>query len=77
MLQCGGEGSVGGIATFPGQDGPVRTPVRARLSVPYLLYNGYGLSFPGLKQPERDIDHASPSSAEVKEKSRVAPCFLC
>jgi len=33
---------------------------------PGLLYNGYRVSFPGVKQPGRGVDHI-PSSAEVKE----------
>jgi hypothetical protein len=36
--------------------------------LPSLLYNGYRVSFPGLKRPERGVDHPSPSSAEVKER---------
>jgi hypothetical protein len=32
-----------------------------------LLYNGYRVFLPGIKQPERGIDHPPPSSAEVKE----------
>jgi hypothetical protein len=38
-----------------------------------LLYNGYRLSFPGVKRPERGVKHAPTSSAEVKEKSRAIP----
>ena len=34
---------------------------------PSLLYNGYRLSFPGVKRPGRGVDHLPPSSAEVKE----------
>jgi hypothetical protein len=33
-----------------------------------LLYNGYKVSFPGVKRPGRGVDHPSPSSAEVKER---------
>ena len=33
---------------------------------PSLLYNGYRLSFPEVKRPERDVDHP-PFSAVVKE----------
>jgi hypothetical protein len=32
---------------------------------PNLLHNG---SFPGVKRPERGVDHPPPSSAEVKER---------
>ena len=35
---------------------------------PSLLYNGYQVSFPGVKQPGRGVDHPPPSSAEVKER---------
>jgi hypothetical protein len=33
-----------------------------------LLYNGYRVSFPGVKRPGRGVNHALPSSAEVKER---------
>ena len=33
-----------------------------------LLYNGYRLSYPGVKRPGRDVDHPLPYSSEVKEK---------
>jgi hypothetical protein len=33
-----------------------------------LLYNGYWVSFPGLKWPGRGVDRPPPSSAEVKER---------
>ena len=32
-----------------------------------------GLSLPGVKRPERDVDHPPPSSAEVKTKSGAIP----
>jgi len=35
---------------------------------PSLLYNGYRVSFLGVKQPGCDVDHPPPSSAEVKER---------
>ena len=36
---------------------------------PYdLLFNGCHFSFPGAKWPEREIDHSSPYSAEVKNE---------
>ena len=34
---------------------------------PSLLYNGYWLPFPGVKQPGHGINHPFPSSAKVKE----------
>ena len=33
-----------------------------------LLYNGYRVSFPGVKRPGRDVDEPPPSSAEVNER---------
>jgi hypothetical protein len=39
------------------------TPVQTSL-----LYNGYQVSFPGVKQPERGINHPAPSSVKVEEK---------
>ena len=33
-----------------------------------LLYNGYRLSYPGVKRPGRGVDHPLPYSSEVKEK---------
>jgi hypothetical protein len=35
---------------------------------PSLLYNGYRVSFLGVKWPGRGIDHPPPSRAEVKER---------
>ena len=35
---------------------------------PSLLYNGYRLSFPGVKRPGRGINHPPPSRAAVKER---------
>ena len=35
---------------------------------PSLLYNGHLVSFRGVKQPGRGVDHPLPSSAEVKER---------
>jgi hypothetical protein len=73
--QCG-PGSVVGIATAYGVDGPgiesrwgrdflhlSRPALR-----PSLLYNGYRI-FPGVKvRPERDADPSPPSTAEVKNR---------
>jgi len=36
------------------------------LGPPSLLYNGYQVSFPGVKRPGYDLYHAPQSSAEVK-----------
>jgi hypothetical protein len=38
------------------------------LGPPSLLYNGYRVSFPGVKRSRRGGDHPPPSSAEVKER---------
>jgi len=35
---------------------------------PSLLYNGYWVSFLGVKRPGRAIDHPTPSSTEVKKR---------
>jgi hypothetical protein len=35
---------------------------------PILLYNGYRVSFPGVKRPGRGVDHSPSSSTEVKER---------
>jgi len=51
-------------------------PVGARFSAPVqtvpgahgLLYNGYLVSFPGVKWLGRGVDHPPPSSAKVKER---------
>jgi hypothetical protein len=40
---------------------------------PNLLYNGYRVSFPGVKRPERGVNHPPPSSAEVKERVELHP----
>ena len=41
---------------------------------PNLLYNGYWVSYPGVKWPERGIDHPPSSSAKVKERVEL---YLC
>ena len=50
----------GGIEIF-------RTRPDRPLDPPSLLYNGNRFSFPGVKRPERGVDHQHPSSAEVTE----------
>jgi hypothetical protein len=35
---------------------------------PSLLYNGYRVSFPGVKRPGRGVDHPPSSSARVKDR---------
>jgi hypothetical protein len=41
-----------------------------------LLYSGYRVSFPGVKQPGRGVDHTPPSSAVVKERVDLYLCSL-
>ena len=57
-----------------------RIPVGARFSAPVqtgpggppsLVYNGYRVSFPGVKRPGRGVDHPRASSAEVKERVKL------
>ena len=62
------ESNPGGGEIFPTHpDGP--------WGPPSLLYNGYWVSFPGIKRPGRGVNHPPPSSAEVKE--RVELCLFC
>jgi hypothetical protein len=42
-----------------------------------LLYNGYRVSFPGVKWPGHGFDRPFPPSAEVKERVELYLCFLC
>jgi hypothetical protein len=46
----------------------VRTRPDQTWDPPSHLYNGYRVSFPGVKQPGLGIDHPPPSSAEVKAR---------
>jgi hypothetical protein len=64
-------------ATRHGLDGPgtesrwgrdIPQPSKPVLGPPSLLYNGYRVSFPGVKWPGRGVDHPTPFSAEVKER---------
>jgi hypothetical protein len=41
---------------------------------PILLYNGYGVSFPGVKRQERGVNHPPASSAEVEEGVELHLC---
>jgi len=56
----------------------IQPPVGTKFSLPHtradwpcgpnaVLYNGYRLPFPGVRQPEREVDRPLPSSADVKE----------
>jgi hypothetical protein len=47
-----------------------------RQGPPNLLYNGYQLSFPGIKRPGRGVNHPALSSAEVKESVELYICSL-
>ena len=38
---------------------------------PGLLYDGYRVSFPGVKRPSRGVDYRRTSSAEVKDRVEV------
>jgi len=40
---------------------------------PSLLYNGYWVTFPGVKRLRRGADHQTISSAEVKERVELYP----
>ena len=60
-----------GIESLWGRDFP--HPSSRPRGPPSLLYNGYWVSFPGVKRPGRGANHASSSRAEVKE--RVELCL--
>jgi len=72
-------GSSVGIATFSGD----RVPVWVRFST--FIQTGPGAhpdsytvgtgSLPGVKRPERGVDHPTPSSAKVKKKVNLYICF--
>ena len=66
--------SIVGIATRQRFDGPgiesrwgARSSPESRLALGHIQPVGVG-SFPGVKYPGRNVDHASPSSAGVKER---------
>ena len=77
LLLNSGPGSIVGIVTAYGLDGPGSNPSGGEIfhTCPYrpwgplsLLYNGFWV-FPGGKvQPGRDTDPSPPSSAEVKNR---------
>ena len=78
MSSVGGRDNVVGIAIRYGLDGLgiesrwggeiFRTRSKRSWGPPSLLYNGYRVSFPGVKRPGRGVDHPPPSRAEVKER---------
>jgi hypothetical protein len=75
-----GRNGVVGIVTCYGLYGPKlesqweqifrARPDRSR-SPSSLLYNGYRVSFLGVKRPRRGVDHPFPSSAEVNERVQL------
>jgi hypothetical protein len=67
-------------ATRYGLDGPVlnpggaeifRTRLDRRWGPPSLLYNGYRVSFLGVKRTGSGVNHPHPSSAEVEERVQL------
>ena len=79
-MQKVGLGSSVGIATPYRLDGPrIESRWGGGTDFPHLyrpmlgltkpvLYNGYLVSFPGIKRPGRGVNHPPPSSTEVKER---------
>ena len=69
---CGGWDSSVGIATRYGLGGEI---FRTRPDWPWgplsLLYDGYRVSFPGVKWPGRGVDLPPPTSAKVKERVKL------
>ena len=57
------------IKTNPGGRKIFRTHPKRPWGPPSLLYNGYRVSFPGVKRPGRDVKYPLQSSAEFKKKS--------
>ena len=43
---------------------------------PSFLYNGYRVSFPGVKRPGHGVNHPPSSSAQFKERSQLYLCSL-
>jgi hypothetical protein len=41
-------------------------PLHTKLGGPHPMYNGYRVSFPGIKRPGRGFDHLLPSSIKIK-----------
>jgi len=44
---------------------------------PSHLYNGYQVSYPGVKRRVRGVYHSPLSSAEVKERVKACVCSPC
>ena len=79
-----GRDSVVGIATRyvlddPGIEGrwerDVPYPSRPALGPTRPQYTNGTESFSGVKRPGRGVDHPPPSSAEVKERVEIYPCY--
>jgi hypothetical protein len=79
-----GRGSEVGTATCYGMDGPGTNPggaeiFRTRPDRPWgpsrLLYNGYRVSFSGVKRLGGGADHPHPSSADVNERVELLPIW--
>jgi hypothetical protein len=77
ISSVGGPGSVVGIATAYGLDGPGSNPGGDEIfhtcpdrprGPPILLYNGYRVFSGGKVRPGRDADPSPHSSAEVKDR---------
>jgi len=75
--RCNGTGSVDGIATGYGLDGPGIESRRGEIfhtfpdrpwGPPSLLYNGYRVFLAGKERPGRDADPSPPSSAVVMKE---------
>jgi hypothetical protein len=66
----GSKGKNPGQATKTNPDGGeiFRTRPDRTWGPPSLLYNGYRVSFPGVKRPGRGVDHPPSYSVEVKER---------
>jgi len=81
FLNRGRDSSVG-VATRYGMGGPGLNPGGGGGEIfptrpyrpwgpPNLLYNGYRISFPGVKRPGRGVDHSPLTRAEVKERVQL------
>ena len=75
-MYAGRDSSVGVTTRYeldgPGSNAGGREIFRTRPDRPWvppsLLYNGYRVPFPGVKRPERSVNHPLPLNAEAKER---------
>ena len=58
----------------PGGGEIFRTRTDRPWDPPSLLYNGYRVSFPGVKRPGRGVDHPPPSSVQVEGRVELYIC---